>query len=108
MELLLPPTQTLRGGVWLPACCRVLAEGKSVRDKLVLEPEAKPRWDEGKDGTRLTLRREGALGKPCLDPNSMGSVSSHKIWDGHPNHLRSSKKRRVVKAYKGQPYRKGI
>lgn len=47
--LLLPPTQTLRGGVWLVACCRVLGRRQKLcRTNWFCEPEAKPSGKRGK------------------------------------------------------------
>lgn len=50
-------------------------------------------------GRIWTLREDDALGKPCLKPNSMGSVSSCEICVGLPSHLGNSKKRRAIKAH---------
>lgn len=46
----------------------------------------------------MTDSQEGALSNPCLGQNALGSVSSRERYNAHPNHLGSSKKRKVIHA----------
>ena len=91
-----PPTQTHGGGIWLLVCWRVPAEGRKCTGQT--GPGGRGQAEVGR--RRIwTLREDEVLGKPCLKPNSLGSVSSWEVCVGLPSRLGSSKKRSVIKAH---------